>query len=128
MRIHKFEVENKKLITDIINTATDEIELYIDENDVFDNFELIALHDKFDSFTFSYNNNHDVYLISYLLNDNAYYPYLYEHKFRIYNKARVYNTLNTNVYYNTDNVHTNIFNADIETALEPNEIPFFIPA
>lgn len=127
LRIHKFEVETKKLITDIINTATDEIELYIDENDVFDNFELISLHDKLDSFTFSYNNNHDVYLISYLLNDNAYYPYLYEHKFRIYNKARFYNTLNTNVYYNMDSPHTNIFNATIETALE-DETPFFIPA
>jgi hypothetical protein len=70
-----------------------------------------------------------------LLNDNANYPYLYEHRFRIYNKSRFYNTLKTIVYHNIDNSQCNIYNPDIDTPMyfyesedsDKPELPFFIP-
>lgn len=89
-----------------------------------DNFELNAVHNDFTSFVFTYNNDLDVYLIAYLLNDNSDHPTLYEHKFRLFNKERFYKTLTTSVYSNV-NDKINIFNIDLETSF--NNDLFFVP-
>lgn len=136
LKLHKFSLETKKMYANIVDTSSDDVSIYNPSLDGdYDNFDLVTVHTEFDSFIFSYNNEHDTYIVSYLLNDNANYPYLYEHRFRIYNRSRFYNTLKTTVYYNDDVNQRNIYNTDISTAMkpdlpvdsdDPDKLPFFI--
>ena len=126
LAIHKLPIETKRLTQNIINTAADSE--FITSN--FNNFELDNEFTLMDDFVFTYNNNLDTYLIAYLLNDNSNYPYLYEHKFRLYNKSRFYNTLKTVVYSNINENdiinRKNLFNPTIDTSSNPNQEPFFV--
>lgn len=117
LKIYRFDLNIKNHIPELlIDTSSDEM--------YEDNFELNAVHNDFTSFVFTYNNDLDVYLIAYLLNDNSDHPTLYEHKFRLFNKERFYKTLTTSVYSNV-NDKINIFNIDLETSF--NNDLFFVP-
>lgn len=93
--IHEFLLENNKLNKNIIvvdNNADNPL-LGCKEN-----FEYVVEHKKIEDFVFSYNNELDTYLISYLFCNNS-MPYMYEHIFRLYNKERFSSTLKSYVYY-----------------------------
>lgn len=90
--IHEFDISNKKLSKEIINTTRDKQSLIID------NFEYVVAHGKIDNFILTYNNELDIYLIVYLLNNTS-YPYIYQHQFKLFNKERFYNTLKSDVIF-----------------------------
>lgn len=131
--IHEFLLENDKLNSNIIvvDGKTNNSLLECKEN-----FEYVIEHDKINDFVFSYNNDLDTYLISYVFYNNN-MPYLYEHIFRLYNEERFRSTLKSYVYYpgaedttskqmrhiyneNIDNNRIyNLYNDTLETSLTP---------
>lgn len=89
--IHEFNLDNNKLNREIINIKKSAPEFS-------ENFEYVIEHAKLSNFVFSYNNELDTYLITYMFSTNG-IPYIYEHIFRLYNIERFKHTLKSYVYY-----------------------------
>lgn len=96
------------------------------ENFAFTNFNGI----NFGKIVLSYNNNLDMFLIAYLINDSTGNPHLYEHKFRIttndlFNKSLVSTEYATSV----SAIHHEIFDEDLKNpvATISGETSFFRP-
>ncbi len=89
--IHEFILDDNKLNREIININKDFAELS-------ENFVYVTEHHKLLDFVFSYNNELDTYLLTYMFSTNG-IPYIYEHIFRLYNAERFRHTLKSYVYY-----------------------------
>lgn len=96
IKIYQYDIEKQKLLT-MIDTSSDldGSNYTIDKS----NFNLLIPSTIIDNIVFSYNKELDLYLLVYLQKDNLNNPYIYQHKFRLYNKSRFYNTLESEVYY-----------------------------
>lgn len=57
------------------------------------NFRYITMHPSFNDYVFSYNNQLDMYLIAYSLNDLNGNTYFYQHQFRLFDEERFNSTL-----------------------------------
>lgn len=96
LKIYSFDPDSKKVsATPILNTENLSAE-------VRNNFTYKIHHAKIDDFVFTYNNNLDIYLLSYMFMTNG-SPYIYEHQFKLYNNERFEKTLKSCVYYEKDN-------------------------
>lgn len=82
-----------------------------------DNWKYQTIHDTFDDYVFSYNNELDVYLIAYILKDKANNAYFYKHQFRLYDELRFQNTLETEKAY-LNKINNYIFNPSIDSKWE----------
>lgn len=89
--IHEFNLDNNKLNREIVNIEKSAPEFS-------ENFRYVIEHAKLSNFVFSYNNELDTYLITYMFSTNG-IPYIYEHIFRLYNIERFKHTLKSYVYY-----------------------------
>ncbi|MBQ7820525.1 MAG: hypothetical protein IJ341_12625 [Bacteroidales bacterium] len=120
--IHEFDIENKKLIKNVINTREDK------EAKDINNFKYKCIHKKIDNFILTYNNNLDIYLLTYLLNNTG-YPYIYQHQFKLFNKERFYKTLQSDVIFEKtieNNQRKHIFNSTLSTEItESTELKSF---
>lgn len=98
VNITKYNPEEEKFTYNFIdysptfNMGTQEIEN--------DNFEYIDKSSKIMGYTFSYNNNLNLYLISYILNDGSNTPYIYQHTFRLFDADLFKSSLESCVYTN----------------------------
>lgn len=92
LSIHQFDIESKEMKYNFVATE----KLNLDENFIY-----ITEHEKIKDFIFSYNNELDIYLLTYLLSTNS-IPYIYEHTFRLYNDERFLLSLKSNVFYNIE--------------------------
>ena len=114
LKIIVFDCETNTLET-LINTAPEENAAPLE------NFRYITLHPSFNEYVFSYNNELDIYLLAYSLNDLNGNTYFYQHQFRLYDSERFYNTLkSTNAKLNDITYYT--YNPTINTTGEaPNK-------
>jgi hypothetical protein len=117
--LYEFDINTRKinLSSPLVNTEVD--------NDAFkDHFEYVTYHTKINDFVFTYNNDLDIYLLAFLTNINA-SPFIYQHKFRLYNKDRFYSSIKSERIFDSINGQiqlTNIINQTINTTSNP----FFI--
>lgn len=124
--IHEFDINLLKLNKNIINTAEDENATSID------NFTYINTHGPIKDFVLTYNNQLDIYLLIYLLNNTG-YPFIYQHEFKLFNKERFYKTLKSDVIFEDINDGENvkkrkyIFNSAPGEKLDDNNVSFFNP-
>ena len=115
--IHEFSLETNKLNRDII--VVDDKSL----TQFKENFKYEIEHHKIKDFVFSYNNELDTYLISYMFSTNG-IPYIYEHIFRLYNIERFEKTLKSYVYYDgaegdSSKQMQHLYNDTLETSKNP---------
>ena len=86
------------------------------------NFEYGLSNEGLKNIVFSYNNNINSYIISYIINNVDDTPNLYVHRFKMYNQEQFNKTLDSTCYSYDDENKVFLFNKSI---LENNS-PFFI--
>ena len=98
VKILKYDPETNKLDFNYVNYTPQ----YNDESGTIinDNFEYIDSSSSIEGCSFIYNNNLNLYLISYLLNDNSNNPYIYNHTFRLFDQNLFESSLKSVVYTN----------------------------
>lgn len=121
LSISKYNVTTGNYQPDFI-TFTDHTE---------DNFEYIITKKDMTDCAFTYNNNLDTYVLSYLINEIDGTPSLYVHKFKLRNQETFNNTLLSACYNTRDDEKVYIYNPEPDTTgftknLDEN-ITFFIP-
>lgn len=109
LTIHQFDIASKQMRYNFVSSES----LNLGEN-----FRYVTEHEKLKDFAFSYNNELDIYLLTYLFSTNS-IPYIYEHSFKMYNDERFMLSLKSEVYYNMEtgskqliNIHEN----DLQTS------------
>lgn len=117
--IKEFNLETFKLTT-FIDTATDII-----PEDKIDNFDYLTAHSKIKDVIFTYNNELEIYLLAYLLNNNG-SPYLYQHQFKMFSPERFWKTLESSVTFNYNNKDIKYIFNEVITAPDNNGITFFV--
>lgn len=122
LNISKFDLNTLKYTDSFISYNSDE------ENN---NFQYFYTTNNINDFAFSYNNNLNSYLISYIINDSNDSPRLYVHQFKIFDQKVFDRTLESTCYMNNlDDGILYVNNDTIDTAgyTEGNETPlqFFI--
>jgi hypothetical protein len=98
------------------------------QNHTENNFQYpYSLH-KLEDFVFSYNNNSNSYIISYIINDSNEFPNLYLHQFKMFNQEQFDESLvsicykneflNDMVYLNNDTIDSSGYCEGLETPIQ----------
>lgn len=90
LAIHTFDINRLRLKREVVVTDPED-----------ENFEYLASYPKINNLVFMYNNELDMYILSYLCTANS-FPHLYEHTFRLSDSERFFQTLKSCVYCNTN--------------------------
>lgn len=115
LSISEYNPETRKFVSNIIS-----FNKHLEENNFEYNFTLEGLKQC----VFSYNNNTNTYIISYIINNIDDTPSLFVHKFKMYNQKQFDKTLDSICYCNEDKNKVYIFNETISSKNEHN-INFF---
>jgi hypothetical protein len=115
--ISEYNPSTGKTISKIIS-----FENHLQEN----NFEYKFSKEGIKDCVFSYNNNTNTYLVSYIINGIDDTPNLYVHTFKIYNQEQFNKTLESICYSNDSENKVYIFNEQILNSGTPSNLTFFI--